>query len=326
MSPSFAAPHRIPQLTTWVRTFAAEQPRSWQYTFDVAIAADRAGIDRVALTGEHVCFGENLEAYSRPEVGGIAGGKQVTGPDGHYLEPIVTMSMIAALTKTVRFLPNIMLAALRRPVVLAKMAATLDLLSGGRLDLGVGVGWQREEYAAAGLKFEDRGRLLDQSLTVCRLLWSQDRACFDGLDLAFENLHMMPKPVTPGGVPIWVSGTVSAPAMRRLAKFGAGWIPWGSSSKNNADLIVDIPRMREAVAAHGRDPFDIQIAGILPLVTGADGLPAIAPSLEQVPRLVEAGITDFRAMLPVPKDRSAAEDYLAAWAAAFQIASGRAAP
>jgi probable F420-dependent oxidoreductase len=310
-----------PQLTIWALTFAQEDPGNWQATFDHVCAADRAGVDRAALSGEHVVFGEHLEAYGRPELGGRAGGKQVTDEDGHYIEPMVTMSMIAALTRRIRFTSNIMLAALRRPVVLAKMTATLDKLSGGRLDLGVGVGWQREEYEAAGVDFNARGRALDHSLEVCQALWRERRANYDSPELRFQNIHMMPKPVRPDGVPIWVSGTVSAPAMRRLARFGSGWIPWGEANTRNDALVDAIPRMREAVAAYGRDPMEIQVAGVLPLVLAADGRPSIGPTVEQVPALVAAGITDFRAQLPIPRDPQAAEDYLSEWVRSFRAAT-----
>jgi alkanesulfonate monooxygenase SsuD/methylene tetrahydromethanopterin reductase-like flavin-dependent oxidoreductase (luciferase family) len=133
---------------------------------------------------------------------------------------------------------------------------------------------------------------------------------------------MMPKPVDPNGVPIWVSGTVNARAMQRLARFGAGWIPWGAALESAEDLLEEIPRMREAVARYGRDPAEIQIAGALPLVRGADGAPAIGPTLERLPALLEAGVTDVRASLPAPGDRHAAEDYLAEWVAAFRAVAG----
>jgi probable F420-dependent oxidoreductase len=306
-----------PQFTVWAATLSPEDPGSWQASFDVAVAADRAGADRVALTGEHVSFGEQLEAYGDPSVGGRTGSVQKTGPDGHYLEPIVTMSMIAALTKHVRFLPNIMLAALRRPVVLAKMTSTLDALSGGRLDLGVGVGWQREEYEAAGIDFAQRGRMLDHTLEVCQLFWTEKCASYSSPELTFNNIHMMPKPAQRGGVPIWVSGTVSPPAMRRLARFGAGWIPWGEASDGGDPLVAEIPRMREAVASLGRDPSDIQVCGHLPVVW-QDGNPQIGPTMEKVVTMAAAGVTDFRAGLPIPRDISAAEDYLSEWIAAFR--------
>jgi probable F420-dependent oxidoreductase len=307
-----------PQLTIWVPTLSPDDPVTWQRSFDIAIAADRAGVDRVALTGEHVIFGENLEAYGRAELGGRTGSTQATGPDGHYLEPIVAMSMIAAMTRRVRFIPNIMLAALRRPVILAKMTATLAVLSGDRLDLGVGVGWQREEYEAAGLSFETRGRQLDHTLEICRLLWSEPRASYRSAELGFENIHMMPKPPVP--IPVWVSGTVSPPAMRRLAKFGSGWIPWGDATQDNAALANDIGKMREAVTGFGGDAAMIQVAGTLPVQVGAGRRADIGRTMEKVPNLAAAGVTDFRAQLPIPQEIDEAEDYLAGWVEGFQSA------
>ena len=104
----------------------------------------------------------------RPEVGGLLGGSQPTGPDGPWLDPLVTIAChLTAVTTRVRYGTRILIAALRRPVVLAKMTATIDVLSCGRLELGVGVGWQREEYEAAGLSFQDRGQLLNQTKLKC---------------------------------------------------------------------------------------------------------------------------------------------------------------
>src|SRR5207249_10197945 len=101
---------------------------------------------------------------------------------------------IAGSTARIRLSTGSLLAALRRPVVLAKAAATLDVLSGGRLDLGVGVGWQREEYDAAGLDFAQRGRLLDHTLAVCRTLWREARASYADDHLEFDAIQQMPKP------------------------------------------------------------------------------------------------------------------------------------
>ena len=161
-----------PQLSMTLPTFAAEDPGGWQPLIDLARAADEAGLDRLVLT-DHVVFGEHLEAYGDPAKGGARGGVQPTSPDGHWLDPLTTIAHLTAVTTRVRFGTNILLAALRRPVVLAKMAATIDVLSGGRLDIGVGVGWQREEYEAAGLSYDDRGRLLDHTIEVCQKLWRE---------------------------------------------------------------------------------------------------------------------------------------------------------
>ena len=128
-----------PTLSVQAITFAAEDPGEWTNLLDRAVAADAAGVDRLVVS-DHVAFGENLGAYADPTRGGTAGGRQPTGPDGHWLEPLTVLSHLAALTGRIRLGTGILLAALRRPVVLAKAAATLDVLSGGRLDFGVGVG------------------------------------------------------------------------------------------------------------------------------------------------------------------------------------------
>ena len=175
------------QLSTSLRSFAAEDPGDWSYLVDFARAADNAGIDKLAIS-DHVVFGENLEAYGDPTIGGARGGKQPTGPDGAWLDPICTIAHLSAVTSRVRFATNILVAALRRPVVLAKMAATIDVLSGGRLDIGVGVGWQREEYEAAGLSFELRGRMLNHTIEVCQTLWRNQTADYESPELAFSKI------------------------------------------------------------------------------------------------------------------------------------------
>src|SRR5437899_12022067 len=199
-----------PGLSIMLRSYAPADPGpgGWQPMFDRARAADDAGIDRIFVS-DHVVFGENMEAYSRPEVGGQEGGRQPTGPDGHWLEPLTVLTALSSVTSRVRLATGILLAGLRRPVVLAKTAATIDVLSGGRLDLGVGVGWQREEYEAAGLDFGNRGELLDHTLLVCQAFWRDTAAKLDTPMLAFDAIHMMPKPAQPGGVPIWVSGRIN---------------------------------------------------------------------------------------------------------------------
>jgi probable F420-dependent oxidoreductase len=306
-----------PQLSIMLRTYAAEDPGTWQPVLDTARAADAAGVDRVLLS-DHVVFGEHLDAYGRPESGGVEGGKQPTGPDGHWLEPLTTLSVLCGLTSRVRLGTNILIAALRRPVVLAKAAATLDVLSGGRLDLGVGIGWQREEYDAAGLDFGTRGRQLDLTLEVCQTLWRDPRAEVDLDGLAFEAIHMMPKPVQPGGVPLWVSGRVNERVARRLARFGSGWIPWGEDA---ADLQTSIPRMREAVAASDGDADAIHVAGTLPTVRREDRSIDLDATMDRVQPLVEAGVTDFRAYVPVPSVYDAAVDYLRGIADVFHSAT-----
>jgi len=308
-----------PTLSIMLRSYAPADPGpdGWRSLFDTARAADDAGVDRVFVS-DHVVFGENMEAYARPEVGGQEGGRQPTGPDGHWLEPLTVLTALSSVTSQVRLATGILLASLRRPAVLAKTAATIDVLSGGRLDLGVGVGWQREEYEAAGLDFEQRGRLLDHTLAVCQTLWRESPARFASEDLTFERIHQMPQPVQSGGVPVWVSGTVNKRVLERIVRFGSGWIPWGPAEAEPKEWI---PRVHEALVAAGRDVTGFQIAGRLPVIVGDDRDIDLERTMAGVPELTEAGVTDFRTIIRLPKDKEAATERLAEVVAAFREAT-----
>lgn len=264
-----------PQLSILLRNFSAEDPGSWEPLLARAAAADRAGVDRLVVV-DHVVFGQALDDYGRPEKGGMLGGRQPTGPDGHWLEPLTLLSVVAGRTERIRLATGVLVAALRRPVVLAKAVATLDVLSGGRVDLGVGVGWQEAEYVAAGLSFGDRGRLLDESLEMCERLWRSPVA-----ELASGPVHQMPKPLQPGGVPLWISGrSTNRRVVDRVVRFGAGWIPWGEDA---TDPRPGMALIRGALERAGREPGSLQVTATLPDDPGEGR------------RLLEAGVTDLRA-------------------------------
>lgn len=258
----------MPTITLGLRNFSADPVDSWGPLLERAEEAEAAGFDRVVVS-EHVVFGERLDDYGRPELGGTEGGRQPTGPDGEWLDPLVVLSFVAARTTRLRLMTGILLAALRRPVVLAKTAATFDVLSGGRLDLGVGVGWQREEYDAAGLDFAQRGRLLDETLATCRAYWTEP--------VVAGGFHQMPKPVQPGGVPVWVSGRSTNPrVVRRVVEHGGRWVAWGDDI---ADPRPGIDTMRRALEAAGGDPDALEVS-----------VTARAPDIGTLP----AGVTDVR--------------------------------
>jgi probable F420-dependent oxidoreductase len=312
------APMALPaELSIPLPSYASEGSEDWSPVIDLAVAADRAGVDRI-VASEHVVFGEQLEAYADPSLGGQRNGRQPTGPDGPWLDPLVTLTYVAALTVRVRLGTAILLAALRRPAVLAKTAATLDVLSGGRLDLGVGVGWQREEYEATGLDFAGRGRLLDHTLEVCQELWRNQSASYRSPELSFERIHQAPKPWQPDGVPIWVSGTVNARSMDRLARFGAGWIPWGDDA---LDIGAGIARMRQEVEARGRSAADIQVMSrIATVVDGPDV--DFGAMFATAPELYEQGVTDFRISPRLPAGLPAVQAVLTEAVTAFRAAVG----
>jgi probable F420-dependent oxidoreductase len=306
-----------PTLSLQLRNFSADDPGSWQTMLDQAVAADCAGIDRIAVS-DHVVFGDALDDYADPSKGGTAGGRQPTGPDGHWLEPLTVLSVMAGMTSRVRLQTGVLLAALRRPAVLAKTCATLDVLSGGRLDLGVGVGWQQAEYDAVGLLFAERGALLDHTLEVVKALWTQQAASVASPYGSFEGIHAMPKPVQSGGVPILVSGTINAKVLRRIVRFGSGWIPWGPDV---ADPRLGLAAIRTAMHKAGRTMDGFTVLGTLPIVR-TDGVVDLTATMAGVPALVEGGITDFRAYVAIPAGVDAATESLSELVQRFRACVG----
>ena len=302
------------EISLLLRTYSDDPNQDWNATLEMARVMDAVGVDRVVVS-DHLVFGENLDAYADPAVGGTAGGRQPTGPDGHWLEPLVFLTAVAATTTRIRLGTAVLLAALRRPAVLAKQLATMDVLSGGRVDLGVGVGWQREEYEAVGLPFEGRGRLLDHTLEVCQALWIQQRAVYSSPELSFDGIHQMPKPLQPRGVPIWISGTVNARVARRLSRFGNRWIPWGPAIAN---LDESVPAMKQAIADVGGDPSDLEVQGAAALVKDADGAIDIDATVASVPKQVAAGATDIRFAGSPPKDPRQATEQLSQLVSVFR--------
>ncbi len=278
------------QISMGVPSYSAVPPANWDHLTDWAQLLESCGFDRL-LVSEHIAFGMNMDAYANPRTGGTKGGRQPTGPDGHWLEPLTTLTYLAARTQRIRLGTNILLATLRPAAVLAKTLATMDVLSDGRIDLGVGVGWQREEYQAAGVDFDNRGAILDQTLEVCQRLWQDNEVSYTSPALSFDRIHQMPKPRQPGGVPIWVSGTVNRAVARRLARFGTGWIPWGEDAR---DITGGIARMRAAVDDAGGDRDGFGVAGALRVRAGADGRPDLAAVAADAVRQVQAGVTDLR--------------------------------
>ncbi len=170
-------------------------------------------------------------------------------------DPLIWLSWAAAATERLRLATGILILPQHNPVLLAKSLASLDRLSGGRLMLGIGVGWVREEAEAVGSSFEDRGRRADEYVQVMRTLWRAPVARFDGEFVHFEGVVSEPRPVQPGGVPIVVGGHSRA-AARRAGRLGDGFYPLGVDPDKLAELrkIVE-----ETARAHGRNPAAIEI-------------------------------------------------------------------
>ena len=295
------------QLSVSIRNYSQSAPADWRHVLDQARAADVAGVDRIYVS-DHVVFGGDLADYGDPRRGGRLGGGQPTGPDGEWLEALTTVSALAAVTERVIIATNVLVAPLRQAVLLAKMAASIDVLSHGRFELGVGVGWQEAEYAALGVEFARRGRLLDEQLAVCEELWSESAAQFSGSYVDFADVHMMPKPTRTSGVPVWIGGSARPVVARRLVDHGVGWLPWGTTSDTFNEALV---QMRALVEKQGGDFDDIQVAYALPNRFTETREIDHAALFDQVPKLAAQGVTDFRTGLRVPADYDGAYEMFA---------------
>jgi probable F420-dependent oxidoreductase len=163
---------------------------------------------------------------------------------GHiFYEALMTLAFVSSITRTVGMGTTVLATPTRNPVVLAREVATLDALSGGRVILGVGTGWIREELEAVRVAWAERGRFLDEGITVLRLLWSEEGPIsFSGRYTNFREMLFEPKPARPGGPPIWVGG-MTGPSLRRVARMADGWPPWAVSPEELRDGAEKIHAM-----------------------------------------------------------------------------------
>ncbi len=248
---------------------------------DIARAADAAGIDQLVLP-DHVVMSRRTDRYPF--------GRFPFGPEEPWLEPLTTLAAFAGATERVRLATGVLIVPLRPAVLLAKSAATLDVLSGGRLDLGVGSGWQREEFWAEGIPYESRVARLDDTVRACRALWTEDSpVSFASETVSFADLWCEPRPVQPEGVPIWFGGGANAATARRIAELGAGWLPLGVMP--DKELASGIALLRTACAAIERDPSTVGVRAGLVVRTDDSGVVDLDRTLAPVERLGEMGVT-----------------------------------
>jgi probable F420-dependent oxidoreductase len=220
-------------------------------------AAEAAGFDSV-WTVEHVVYPEGYEStYPYAPDGKMPGSGDNPIPD-----PLVWLAFVAATTSELTLATGISLLPERHPVTYAKEVATLDNLSGGRLQLGIGIGWLKEEFEVLGVPWERRAARTEEYVAVMRALWAADNASFDGEFVSFEGMSSNPKP-TNRSVPITIGGHSRA-AAERAGRIGNGFFP----AKGDMAELVDI--VRTTAVAHDRDPDAIEITGIHPGIFGED--------------------------------------------------------
>jgi probable F420-dependent oxidoreductase len=249
---------------------------------ELSLAAESAGFAAVFVTD-----------HPAPPADWIAGGGH------HTLDPLITLGFAAAATSTLRLQTNLFVPAYRHPLLSAKTVATLDVLSGGRVILGVGAGYLQGEFAAVGADFDNRNDVLDEAIRTMRAAWTGDPV---------EGVLSLPRPVQTPGPPVWIGGN-STRAIRRAVELGDGWVPMPSPQKaakalrtpgleSLDDLRARVTLMRDLAAEQGRaTPLDVVF-----MPTGLDMFTRAAPDharvVDELHALADIGVTWATVTLP----------------------------
>ena len=236
---------------------------------DLARICEEVGFHGVFLS-DHLYHPEKFESrypYSED-------GKPPFGPETEWPEPWATISAMAAVTTRLHFNTSVYIAPMRHPLVLAKSVATASVLSGGRVALGAGLGWIREEYEQLGQDFGTRGKRLDEMIEGMRKVWTGDVVEHHGTHYDFDRLSMSPAP--PGRIPVYIGGA-SQPALRRAAR-NDGWLGSGNDPSDVPGLVETLRSLR-AEAGLASEPLDVVVALTTP------------PDVDTFKRMEDAGVT-----------------------------------
>ncbi len=239
----------------------------------LATRADAFRYDSIFVT-DHVVLPASMarSVYPYSTTGQFAGGAAQD-----YLEPLATLGYLAHATKRVRLGTSVLVVPYRNPLVAAKTLATIDQLSGGRVILGAGVGWLREEFdALAAPAFEARGAVTDEYLRLMRATWTVDPVTFEGKHYRVRDVHALPKPAQPGGIPIWIGGHTYG-ALKRAGTLGDAWHPLGL--RPPAMLLPDeyaqkVKQIHAWAQRAGREPSAIRLTLRAPMEVRPKGTKA----------------------------------------------------
>ncbi|MBI5090642.1 MAG: LLM class F420-dependent oxidoreductase [Actinobacteria bacterium] len=225
-------------------------------------------------------LGASAERLSGGEFGGFG-----TPPytDQHtFQEILVLFSHLAAVTDDLEFVTSVVVLPQRQAAAVAKQVATIDLLSGGRLRLAVGVGWNWAEYEALGADFGARTEVLEEQIEVMRALWTQPLVTFHGAHHRLDGVGINPRPARP--IPIWIGTKASTAALRRVVRLADGWMPLLLPGIDEVDLATGVRRIRQLCEEAGRDPATLPIHGRVYLGDGWQG---------EVEQAIELGFSDL---------------------------------
>jgi probable F420-dependent oxidoreductase len=224
----------------------------------IAKAAEGAGFDFLSVS-DHVVVPATLKSAYPYAVGGVFGAAE----HGHCLDQLATIAFLAGSTERLRLLTSVLVVPHRPALLAAKLLATIDVLSNGRLIMGAGAGWMKEEFALLNLPFEARGSVTDEYLEAFRELWTKDRPVYSGKHVRFAELLFYPKPLQRPHPPIWIGGESPA-ARRRAIKFADAWYPGNNNQRRPLDtptrLAAAVAALRAECEQAGRDPGQIGIS------------------------------------------------------------------
>ncbi len=261
----------------------------------VAAAAERCGFATL-WSGEHVVMVDRSQSrYPYSDDGQIA-----VPSAADWIDPMIGLSFAAAATSTIGIATGVLLLPEHNPVLVAKQAATLDTLSGGRLTLGVGIGWSREEFDALGVAFERRAARTAEYVAAMRTLWRDDIASFDGEFVRFDAVRVNPKPVDGRRIPVVLGGNSDA-ALRRVAAWGDGW--YGFNLAGVRAVAERVRFLNARCGECGRDPSELRLAVALRDL-----------QIRDVARLADLGVDELVLVDGPPDDARIAADWVSALA------------
>lgn len=277
------------------------------HALGIGAGADRAVIDALASSadecgfatlwaGEHVVMVDRSGSlYPYSDDGVIAVPAQAD-----WLDPMIALAFAAAASSRITIATGVLLLPEHNPVVVAKQAASLDRLSGGRLTLGVGIGWSKEEFAALGVPFEHRAARTAEYVAAMRTVWRDDVASFGGKFVGFDSIRVNPKPIRDRRIPIMLGGN-SDPALQRIASWGDGW--YGFNLDDVAAVRERVGTLSRLCAQAGRDRAELRLAVALR-----------SPRESDVDALAELGVDELVLVATPPEGADAVAGWVGALA------------
>lgn len=244
---------------------------------DLARRAEDAGFDGIVVV-DHVVMSDETDGYPF--------GAFNFEPTSPWIDPLVALAAVGAVTERLELVTSVVVVPVRAPAVLAKQVATLEQLAPGRVVLGVGVGWQPAEFGVNRVAFDQRGQLLDDTMTACRALWRDAPASVDTPTVRFDGLWCEPRPQA-GAPRVLVSGSPGARTARRIGAWADGWMPHPQAPDD--EIATTVPRLRQAWEAAGRDG-ELAVHAMR-AVAGPDGTSDVAATLGRLDDWAAMGIT-----------------------------------